>query len=422
MTIQTTNKNLAIGSLAIIGGRVFNAGSQLLITAILSRKLEPSAFGLWALLYTIYSLMPNADLGLGQALRLKLAHWNAIKGNELLEQKTFFSTSLVLLIFGVLAGLVASFILHFQQNSPHHLTIIGFALICGLTISLNLGFHVFFSYGESTNRGFLDIIQAIVLALTIIFLSNLGFNQIIIGYYIATLILGIFALYIFLHKRKWKVILPSFLELKETFLLLWKSSLWFWLLALFGIILYATSPLFIAYFNKLEKVGDYSILQRLFSVVVMFHLAWLAPKQSAYTQAAAIGDWVWIRKTWWNSLKITSFGVFSTCLLVIAAHQPLVFIWTGRELDEWGLILALAFSACIWTWVNTNSVVLNGLGIIRPQAILLGVSCILFILLNFLLIPILGLIGAPIATFISMLPISVMNFIWVNNYTKKGLR
>ena len=420
INVSLPTKNLGWGATASLMGRMSGVGGQLAVTALLSRSLEPSAFGLWALLYTIYTLIPNFDLGLGQALRLKLAHLNAEGGQAILERRLFTSAVLILLAIGLAASAFAiGIIVLLNPNLSSVPTLIGFTLACGLTLCLNLAAQVFYAYGETIQRGLLDILQSVILLLVIWFFSRFQLSLIVSAYYMAGLAVGAFSLWMFVKRRNWKIEMPSLQNLLEAFHLLWKSSLWFWLLGMFAIGLYATSPLFVAHFMNLEQVGHFVILQRLFGVLTMFHLAWLNPLQSAYTQVAVLRNWSWVKRTWEKSLITSVVWIVLAYGVLLYLYEPLIEIWTGKKIVEPQLAFGLAAASCVWVWINTNSVMLNGLGIIKPQVALLAFGFLIFIILNITLIPAIGSIGAPISTLFAILPISVMNFIWSNRLIKE---
>jgi O-antigen/teichoic acid export membrane protein len=424
MVAQSSSKRLALGSMASMGGRISSAVSQLLITGILARTLDPNAFGLWALLYTVYTLMPNLDLGFGQALRLKLADLSARGGQVDLEARLFWSVSFLLLIFGTALGILVGFIMLLLPSIETNFRLIFFffAISCGLTIAFNLGTQVFYAYEEGFERGILDISQAILLALTVWMVSRtseLGFA--IVAFYSVALIFNFIAVLWFVQKRQWKLKIPTQTDVQQTSQEIWHSSLSFWLLAVFAGGIFGTLPLFIAGATNLEQVGHFVILQRLFAMLITLHYAWLSPLQSAYTRAVARSEWAWARSAWQHSRMVTVIGMIGAGGALLWLHQPLVLLWTGKQLFEPNLVIVLACWACLWTWVNVNSMVLNGMGIIQPQVQWLIIGFVIHVLLNLVLIPRIGVIGAPIATMVAILPLAFLNFFWVRHQLTRGL-
>jgi O-antigen/teichoic acid export membrane protein len=416
MIAQVSGKRLALSSLTVIGGRISSAGSQLLITGILARTLDANLFGLWALLYTIYNLMPNLDFGFGQALRLKLADLNARGGNADLEERLFWNVSWMLLILGVILGTVIGTVLLLLPNIETQLRfpLFFFSIACGLTISFNLGTQIFYAYEEGFQRGVLDISQAILLAMSVWVVSRSNqISLIVFAFYGIALIFNAIALLWFIQKRQWKIQKPQRSSLQKTFTEIWHSSLWFWLLAVFAAGISGTLPLFVAGATNLEQVGHFVILQRLFTLLITLHYAWISTLQSAYTRSIAQLDWDWVKHTWQRSSIVTVVGMIGVSVFMVWLHQPIIQLWTGRSIFDPMLVIVLACLACILTWINVNSVVLNGMGIIQPQVYWFFFGFVLYIVLNFILVPRIGVIGVPISTIVAVLPMAFLNYTWV---------
>lgn len=413
---KISSKRLVLSSIGTIGGRISNAGSQLLITGILARTLNANMFGFWALLYTIYSLIPNLDFGFGQALRLKLADLNARGGNRDLEERMFWNVSWILLILGIIFGSVAGIVSLFLPNIETQLRfpLFFFSIACGLTISFNLGTQIFYSYEEGFQRGILDISQALLLAISVWIISRSNqLSLLVFAFYSVAVVCNAIALLWFIQKRQWKIQKAYFSDLQETFKEIWQSSLWFWLLAIFAAGISGTLPLFVAGATNFEQVGHFVILQRLFTLLITLHYAWISTLQSAYTRSIARDEWSWAKRTWQRSSIITAVGMLSLSILMIWLHQPIIQLWTGKHIFDPILVIVLACLACILTWINVHSVVLNGMGIIQPQVYWFFFGFVIYIFLNLILIPTIGVIGSPIATIVALSPMAILNYFFV---------
>jgi O-antigen/teichoic acid export membrane protein len=409
--LSSSSKRLRLGSLAAVGGRISNAASQLLITGMLARTLEPNAFGLWAVLYTIYNLIPSLDLGLGQALRLKLAELNARGGEEKLEQQLFSSVLITLIVWGLMLAGIAAVIVNLIPSLDTGLktALMFFALICGLSTAFNLGTQVFYAYEEGFERGIADGIQAIILIIAVWSVSSSAHLEMIMyTFFSVAALIGAGIVAWFVQRRGWVMQVPRVPDIITTVQLLWRSSVWFWLLGMFAVGIFNTSPLFVASVTNLEQVGHFSILHRLFNMIVTLHLAWLTPLQSAYTRAAALGEWSWIRTAWFRLNGLTLVGLAIICAAMFFSYRPLVYLWTGSDLNEPVLVLAFSVWACSWAWVNAQSVALNGLGILRFQVKWLGLTFVLNTLLNILLTLGLEGIGSLMANIIAITPICIV--------------
>lgn len=411
-------KNLTLGAASSLAGRIFNIVSQLAITAILSRSLDGTNFGVWSLLYTIYTLVPSFDLGLGQSLRLKLAQLNASEHRSTpTAQNLFFSTVIVLLVIGLLFGITAVLILkwftRFDAGFLHLL--MGFALICGGTLFLNLSTQVFYSYGEAKERALLDIFQSLLLLLVVCLTRSAQLSVIILAYYSTTLLFGVLTLWIFVWKRHWKIIIPDASVIFESISQLWHSSWWFWLLSMLASAIFGASSFFVASTNSLEIVGSFIVLQRLYSVIVTMHLALLAPLQSIFTHALVTNNWRTIRLLWQRSSIFSVTIGFLSCLVLGFAYKPIIQLWTGKLIDDPVLVVSLGLWSTTWIWINMQSITLSGLGIVKPQALWFFVGFLLNTILSLVLTNHMGVIGSIIATIVSILPIAIVSPKWIYN-------
>lgn len=416
--LDLSARRIKFGSLATVGGRISNAGSQLLITGLLARTLEPNTFGIWVVLYTIYSLVPSLDFGLGQSLRLKLANLNASGSQGVLEQQLFSSVLFMLIAWGLIfAGIIIVVLnLILVLNLNLKIALMFFSVICGISVALSLGTQVFYSYEEGFERGILDMIQAVILVVAIWGVSgSANLETIVYVFFGMTSLISMGSLVWFIKRRGWVIKIPQISDSIIALQYLGRSSLWFWLLSVFAVGILNTSPLFIASMTNLEQVGHFSILQRLFGMLVTVHLAWLAPFQSAYTRAIALKEWSWLRATWIRSSRLTAIWMATVTVALMFTYQNLVLLWTGKIFYEPALVAIFSIWVYVWTWINVNSVVLNGIGILKPQVIFLGIGFLIYVSLGIFLVPLLGVSGILVASLIGILPLSILNPIWIQN-------
>jgi O-antigen/teichoic acid export membrane protein len=160
------------------------------------------------------------------------------------------------------------------------------------------------------------------------------------------------------------------------------------------------------------SVPEYSIPQRMFSLITMMSAMLVAPLWPAYSEAISRGHLAWVRRTLRRSLLLV-FGVASVAsglLLLLSYH--LIYWWVGSRVHPpFLLLLGLA----IWTVVNccgdALSSFLNGASIVQFQIVvasIFGVGCIAF---KIFLIRRFGIIGIPWSTIITYLLLSGVPFI-----------
>jgi len=160
----------------------------------------------------------------------------------------------------------------------------------------------------------------------------------------------------------------------------------------------------------LSKAGDFSLVQKIFGLMITVHLALLAPLAPLYTQKAHLNDWEFVRsklsyckRIIWPSLFIVGGGA------IYLFHPIILYIWAGRDLSDYTLAGFIALQAILSGWINTQSVLLNSLGLVKWQAIAFVVQAPIFIFLPLYFGKYWGITGVALGTLLCMIPGA---FIW----------
>jgi O-antigen/teichoic acid export membrane protein len=127
-------------------------------------------------------------------------------------------------------------------------------------------------------------------------------------------------------------------------------------------------------------VPDYSIPQRMFSLISIIVAMMVSPLWPAYGEAIARGDVRWVRLTLSRSLLLVFSGTCLASGLLLLFSRRLIFWWVGAHITPpTFLLLGLA----VWTVVdccgNTLAMFLNGASIMRFQIVvasLFGIACV----------------------------------------------
>lgn len=150
------------------------------------------------------------------------------------------------------------------------------------------------------------------------------------------------------------------------------------------------------------NVPEYSIPQRMFSIINLMASIMLAPLWPAYGEAISRGHMAWVRKTLVRSLLIvlTVGGSLSAILLLLAPR--IIYWWVGHRIHPpFLLLLGIAIWITIDCCGGAVSVFLNGGSVVKFQVItaaVFGAGCLA---LKIILVRRFGLIGIPWATIIA---------------------
>jgi O-antigen/teichoic acid export membrane protein len=119
-----------------------------------------------------------------------------------------------------------------------------------------------------------------------------------------------------------------------------------------------------------KSVTQYAVPMRLFVLPVLGLGFLLSPLWPAYSEAVSRGDVVWVRRTLRRSLFLSGAGGAIMGLSLALSGRTLIHLWAGRTVTP--SVLLLSSLAC-WTAVMSVSTAvamfLNGLHILRLQAV-----------------------------------------------------
>ena len=147
----------------------------------------------------------------------------------------------------------------------------------------------------------------------------------------------------------------------------------FFILQIGTVIGWGADSFILASTSGAAAVAVYSIAQRLFQFVSQPLAIVNGPLWNAYADADARNDRGFVKRTFLKSIKLTTLMAVIGALVIFVLSQPIIQIWIGNEVVVPTTLLFL--SAC---WVvlessgNALGVLLNGLGIVRQQVVIVS--------------------------------------------------
>ena len=398
----------------------------LITTAILGRALTKEQLGFWFLLVSLSALSGHLDLGLGQGLRNKLAsiseRQEAADEPRVVFSSVFSFLSGVALIGILLTALFGRFIpwttwLHVFDPILARLASNLIALILVLLLvnaPLNLGGWGLFAYQESHWRAALDGVRALMLlAIVALTVKILPFDDVVLSYYVVFTLAATLGLLVFFRRRGWSMSFATWQSQISVVRSIGSSSLLFWLLGLSSTLLLSSSSIMVGRVAGLAQVGDFRIVQQMFSLLTILSFTLLTPLWSAYTHAAATDDWAWIRKAFLSSLLLTCLVFIGGGSLLALLYRPLSQLWIGRVVGSIPLIIMFCVFSLLTGVIACLSVLLNGLGRIRVQAMVACFVAIINLPLGLYFGYRFGTVGVLIGSVIALLPLLVVDIVQV---------
>lgn len=422
-TASQRTRAVATGSAALAVSRAWSLAMGLLVTGLAARYLSAETFGLWAVLTALPGFFTNLDLGMGNALRNRLASLAAFPSREL-EARAMFASTVRFCAFGAAAfslifaaslwGLPAGAWLGAADAGTARLwTACVFVAVAALAlqIALGMGSFGFFAYQETHLYAFFEGLRSTLTAAAVAAAVGLGAGLLglVGGYFGSILAAGAAGLLFFLRRRGWSLGGSPRLSVKQTVESLVRPGLLFAVMQVGSGIFVLAGSLAAGRALGLAAAGEFAVAQKLFLVLITAQFLVLTPLWSAYTDAWARNDRAWVRAALSRSVGLTA-ALFGLGALALTALGPaLVLWWTGKSVPDRALYASLGVWALAYGASSCLSVFLNAIGRLRRQALISASAAALNVPLGIVLGRAYGLPGVCWAGVLLIVPAIVNN-------------
>lgn len=409
----------------------------LLLVPLTLGYLNSYEYGIWLTLNSLLMWINSFDIGLGSGLRNKLAV--AIAENDKGKARSYVSTTLFMLII-IMAMLLVVVSLLINYLDWYELLNVEEEVVENLRDIIQISF-VFFCFNFIL-KFIGNVYQALQLPAVNYLIAFLGhFLSLIIIFILTKTIEGslfwvafaysaapplVYLLcYPITFSKLYPYLAPSYRYFRIDYLKdLLSLSVVFFVIQIMGIVLFSLSNIIISNMFGPDQVTPYNIAYRYFSVVSIVFSLLLAPIWSATTDAYAKGDIKWIENCIRKMQKV--MGAVLIIIVIMIVSSPLAFkIWVGDEVRI-PVVLSLFMGGYMFIllWSLCFSSILNGLGVLRLQAITIMVIAVLFYPVCSFLGTLYGVTGIVISMCVLNLPGAFLNTIQLyklTHNTAKGI-
>jgi O-antigen/teichoic acid export membrane protein len=420
-------------SFATLCARLCNTAGNLVVNGAAYRCMTHEQFGLWSILYFLNLFTNGLDLGFQFTLGNRLAALGS-RGPDGEEERreTYLSIVFLEAVFVVVYSLIVLLVVPripwvhwFKITNPllaaQTVRLMPVVLIIMIgTLPVGLMWTVFFAYQEIKLASFLSgACNVLQTAVFVVAAYQWKFTWVILIYFTWNLAVGvILTSYVFI-RRKWRFTLLPPARIFAIIRSMARVSFHAFFLTMVGILTNILGPIISGVVGGLAIAGDFALLQKLFNFLVNAHLAILAPVAPAVTLESHSGNWDAVGRR----LRVCLFQLWPAVFLlgggaVWWAHPLLFRLWTGHWLRDYPLAALFLLWACLGGFVNTFSVFLNSLGLVKVQAAVSFAILLPTILLPLLLGRWLGVPGIALAPILCTLPAVIL---WPS-YTRRALR
>lgn len=387
-----------------------------------SRYLGQERYGLWLTLSSFIGWMVIVDFGLGNSLINALARANGRDDRDAARgavASAFWIITAVATAFGTLCLMIVPVVSWgrvFNVSTPQAQGEVAPALLvvlifCALRLPAAVVGCIYQAYQEGYAYQLCSIAGGLLgaMGLVLAIQAQAGLPW-LTGAFLGGLLMTdlIAAIYLFGWRRAWLRPAPRYFHLAEARALLRHGAL-FWVAQVSAVLMLQMDLLIVARLFGASTVAGYGTGLRLFALIGAVQTAFIAPYWAAYGEAAARGDGAWLRRTFARSIKLSLFwSVPAALALCLAMPWVLQLLVTPDVTVGWHLRLAVMTTEVVNSVARCVSVLLNGLGAIRLQAVLGPVGGAVNLLLSWLLAQQLGAPGVAWATTICLLLFWVM--------------
>ncbi len=380
------------------------------------KYLDNKFYGLWILILSITGWIYTFDIGIGNGLKNKLAESIAKKEEKI--AKEYIATSYFFVIIISLTFFIMSFFFLeifnmksllkidiLSRDSLNKILFINIGFVC-LNFILALCNNIFLgsqkSYLTSINSVFSQILNIFfIIMLLISKKKSIVLLSIFYGAAISVSHL-ILTFYYFISNRE------LFFNLKDIKLKNSKNLLGIgikiFIIQIASLIIFSTDNFIISRFLGIEKVAEYNIVNKFFSVPLIVFSLITAPIWPAVTKYYHEKNVVLIKKLL-NKMKIVFYFLVIGVIILVVVGQYFIKLWTlGVIVASSSLIIACSLATILTMYSNIYSTFIFGIGVSWSIVYLSSIQALINLIVSYMAIKYfnLGIVGVVLGTCFAM--------------------
>lgn len=412
---RARNRRMLYSAVAAASAKVIAVGTQLISIPLTLHYLGAERYGMWLTLSSFIAVLAFADFGIGNGLMSRVASAHGRDDYQTIRKYVSSSLATLLLIsfaLVLLSTIVSAFISWdslFNVKSALAITearsaAIVFSICLALTIPVSLVQKV----QTGLQMGFVSSMWngvSNLLALVGVFISTqfqLGLPWLVFSFMGAPLIVGLINFYVFffIQRPDLSPTLSHFSRSAATEV--GRTGMLFFTLQILASISYSSDPIIISHVLGPSYVPQYSVPERMFSIVGMIVAMGLGPLWPAYGEALSRNDTAWAAKALRRSIGAAVLVAGSCSIAIAIAGPTLLHLWVGKTITATPAILVgLALWKIIEAAGQAIATFLNGARVVHFQVAIAAITCAAMFAGKIVLIEKLGVYGGVWATIIA---------------------
>jgi O-antigen/teichoic acid export membrane protein len=415
----------ALGSLASFLSSILGMVTLVLTVPLTLSYLGEERFGVWMTIGSLAALLSFLDLGVGNGLVNRVAKARAETEHTILPSVISHGL-LVLLIVGAIVGVLLFSLVQYLPIArlikvadpavvvETKTSVLVFCAIFAASIPLG-GLQKIFQGLQLTWVGHVAKGLGAILSLLLVYFlakQKVGVPVLLLATYgVQTLVL---LLLLYLIAKDKMLCFPKYRAssfVHETKKLLGVGGLFF-VLQIGYLVGWSSDSLIVSSVLGAGEVTKLAVMQRLFQFVFLPLSIINSPLWGAYADANAKGDHDFISRTLRGSIVRTTVFAAVGCVSFVLL-SPIIFrVWLQGNVH---IPISLVATYGIWIFVQCVfipvSMLLNGVGVVKVQVIVVVAFCIVCLPLKFYLVQQVGVVGVIQAAIIAYLLTAVIPYV-----------
>jgi O-antigen/teichoic acid export membrane protein len=430
------NRLIALGAVASMLSKVLGLAAALISIPMALSYLGAERFGVWSALSSLVMALQFADLGIGNGVINSVADAHG-KGDREAVRRCLSSALLALAVIASLFMLALPALVFlpdwaalFKLKSLLTMSEVKLAIaIFWVCIALAVPLGLVQRAQIGLQKGYLaSLWQCVSNLLSILAIwgatrIELGLPWLVLALLGAPLLSALVNGAVFFFRTERDLLpLPRWVTASAVRLLLSKGGEFFVLQLACAALMYSDS-LIIVHVLGAERVAEYALPDKLFSVVPVLLSTILAPLWPAYGEAIARGDLAWTKRIFRRSLLLCLVVATLSSVLLALVGPWLIHAWVGGKVP---INQPLLWTLGLWKILECVGLALamlfNGAGLVRMQivsACLMGVASLTA---KPYMVGAMGLEGAPIATVAIYLTFALIPYLTLLPHIFRRLR
>lgn len=394
--------------------RIVTIGVSLLMVPLSVHYLGKEQYGLWVAVSSLVAMLGFMDGGAGNAVINMVAHATGANKDDLAKiVSTAFFSLMALALIGCLLFLVVFPFVSWGKllgvsefTSLANLNVV--VIIVGLFFFVSMFTTLVGKIQRGLQEGNLDNFWsgvAAVLSLLFVYIA-IQKDAGLVGFVFAFLAGSMLAYlasnihYLFIRRRNLRPQLSKFDS--ATAKNLFAVGGLFFVLQIAGVIQGQADNVIIANMLGPASVTNYSICMKLFLIPPMLFGLVMAPLWPAYREAFASGDMQWVKRIFVKTIRWSLLLSIPAAFVLVILGGKIIELWVGQDtVPSTGLLIGCGIWLVFVAVGNSTAMLLNGLGLVKPQIIIAVAASIVNITMTIWLIPMVGAVGAIYGTLIA---------------------